>query len=175
MNKKHILEEGQIYAIPLSDGSFTIAQLINYHKINSRASEDTFAFFNYRFSSLEEVKEKFNELDLSNSFAMATTNSKPKSYNWKLIDKKSIVLKFEYKNNIGSLGLYNNRSIDPGIFLEPFFGLYPWDAYPRGYIDKHILRNAEMGEDIKYTKDYTTKELIEILGENHIKVKERLK
>ena len=32
-----------------------------------------------------------------------------------------------------------------------------------------------MNKDIKYTKDYTTKELIEVLGENHIKVKERLK
>ncbi|MCL5247589.1 hypothetical protein M4I21_17345 [Cellulophaga sp. 20_2_10] len=175
MSKKHTLEEEQIFAIPLSNDSFTIAQLVNHHKINSRASEDTFAFYNYKFSSLKEVKEKLNELDLSNPFAIVTTNSKPKSYNWELIDKKKIEVKFRYNDNIGSLGLYNNRSTDPEIFLEPYFGLYPWDSYPIGYIDKHILPNAEMGKDIKYTKDYTTKELIEVLGENHIKVKERLK
>lgn len=175
MSKKQVLEEGQIYAIPLPDGSFTISQLVNHHKINSRASEDTFAFFNYKFSSLKEIKEILNELDLSNPFAIATSNSYPKDYAWELIDKRDIVLKVEYKRNIGSLGLYNNRSTDPSVFLEPYFGLYPWDAYPIGYIDKHILPNVEMGKDIKYCKDYSTKELIEILGENHIKVKERLK
>ena len=175
MSKKQILEEGQVYAIPLSDDNYTIAQLVNHHKINSRASEDTFAFFNYKFSSLEEAKEKLNELDLSNPFAIVTSNSNPKDYDWIFLINKELKLNFNYKQELSSLGRYNSRSTDPEIFLEPYFGLYPWDAYPTGYIDKHILPNAEMGKDIAYTKDYTTKELVNILGENHIKVKERLK
>ena len=176
MSKKYNLEEGQIFAVPLSDGSFTIAQLINHDKIDSIDSEDTFAFYNYKFSSLKEVKEKLNGLDLSNPFAIATINSKPKSYNWELIDKKNIEVKFRYNDNISSLGFYNNSSTDPEIFLEPYFGLFPWDGYYRDNFleDKYLLPNAEMREGIKYLKDYTTAELKELLPPNSVKLIKRL-
>lgn len=175
MSKKQVKQEGQIYAIPLPDDSFTIGQLVNHHKVTERDSQDTFAFFNYRFSSLEEAKEKSNKLDFSNPFSIATINGYLRQYGWTLLGIKDICFDFNYKEKIDNIGLYNMRSTDPAIFLEPYFGLYPWDAYPAGYIDKHILPNADMGKNIKYCKDYNLEELIEILGENHIKVKERLK
>lgn len=176
MSKKQILEEGQVYAIPLSDDNYTIAQLVNHHKINSRASEDTFAFFNYKFSSLEEAKEKLNELDLSNPFAIVTSNSNPKDYDWIFLINKELKLNFNYKQELSSLGTYNSRSTDPEIFLEPYFGLFPWDGYFKDdYLDKHMLPNAEMRNDIKYLKDYTTEELKELLPSNSPKLIKRLK
>lgn len=176
MSKKHLLEEGQIYAIPLSDGNFTIAQLYNHHKINSKSSQDTFSFFNFKFSSTEKIKEKLNDLKLLNPFSIATSNSYPWDYNWSLLGTKNIKSDIDLKDNIGSLGLYNNRSIDPSVFLEPYFGLFPWDGYYKDdYLNKYLLPNAEMRNDVKYLKDFTTEELKELLPSNSPKLIKRLK
>ncbi|CAA0235000.1 hypothetical protein [Tenacibaculum maritimum] len=176
MSKKHKLEEGQIYAIQLSNGKYTIAQLLNHHKINSRSSEDTFAFFNYLFSSTDEIRENLNTLKLNSPFSIVSSNGYPWDYNWDLIRVKDIDINFNYKKNIGSLGLYNNYSTDPSIFLEPYFGLFPWDGYFKDdYLDKHILINSKMRKDIKYLKDFTTKELKELLPANSPKLINRLK
>ena len=75
MSKKHILEEGQIYAIPLSDGSFTVAQLVNHHPLKGKLSEDTFAFFNYKFSSIDEIERSVDLINYDKPFSIVTTNS----------------------------------------------------------------------------------------------------
>jgi len=176
MSKKYKLEEGQIYAIQLSNGKYTIAQLLNHYKINSRSSEDTFAFFNYLFSSIDEIKNNLNTLRLNLPFSIVTSNGYPWDYDWYLIGVKDIENGFNYKENIDSLGLYNRYSTDPSIFLEPYFGLFPWDGYFKDdYLDKHILPNAEMRKDIKYLKDYTTEELKALLPPNNVKLIKRLK
>ncbi len=176
MSKKQSLEEGQLYVVPLPDGSYTIAHLINHHIVSSRTSQNTFAFFNYKFLSLEEITKSVDELDIATPFAIATSNSKPKSYDWKLIANKDIAVKFDYKSKIGSLGLYDNSSTDPSIFLEPYFGLFPWDGYFKDdYLDEFMLPNAKMRDDVKYLKDFTTDELKELLPPNSPKLIQRLK
>ncbi len=174
MSKRYTLEEGQIYAIPLSDSSYTVGQLVNHHQINSKVSEDTFAFFNYKLS-IKDLTDTLDSLDLSNPFAIVTSNSSPFSYEWRLIGSKSIAIKFEYKNHIGTLGLYKNRSTDPEVFLEPFFGLFPWDGYFKSdYLNKHILPNIKMRNDVKYLKDFTTEELKKLLPSDSPKLIQRL-
>lgn len=175
MSKKQILEEGQIYAIPLSDGSYTIGQLVNHHIVSSRTSQNTFAFFNYKFLSLEEIIKNIDELDLSTPFVIATSNSKPKSYDWVLLCKREVIVKLSYKEDISSLGLFKNRSTDPSVFLEPYFGLFPWDGYFKDdYLNKHLLPNARLRNDIKYLKDFTTDELRNVLPSNSPKLIKRL-
>lgn len=176
MSTKRIkLEEGQVYAVSLLDGSYTIAQLYNQHIINSRQSQVTFGFFNYKFDILEELNESYNELDLSKPFAIATTNGYPWHYGWHYLGKKSIDTQYNYKAEIDNLGLFKERSTDPLTFLEPYFGILPWDETLEGRFVRHLLPNAEIRKGIKYIKDYSTEELIKLLGKEHIKVIERLK
>jgi hypothetical protein len=176
MGTKRIkLKEGQVYAIPLPDGSYTIAQLYNQHIINSRQSEVTFGFFNYKFVTLEEPKDNYTELDLSNPFAIATTNGYPWHYGWIYLGERKIDTAYNYKVEISSLGLFKKSSADPLVFLEPYFGIIPWDATPEDFFKRFLLPSAEIREDVKYSKDYSTKELIKLLGKEHIQVIERLK
>jgi hypothetical protein len=176
MGTKRIkLEEGQVYAVPLPDESYTIAQLFNQHIINSRQSQVTFGFFNYKFSTLEQLKANYNELDLSKPFSIATTNGYPWHYGWEFLGSRTINTTYNYKVEIDNLGLFKERSTDPLIFLEPYFGILPWDETLEGRFVRHLLPNAEIRKDIKYIKDYTTEELINRLGKEHIRVKERLK
>lgn len=179
MNKKS-LKEGMVYAIPLSDGSYTVAQLYNKYIFGKNRSFDTFTFFNYKYNSLQEIIERWYNLDMSSPFAIATINSKPWIYGWVLLGEKNIETDSIYKNNILKLGHYNNYSTDPYSFLDSFFGLYPWDCDPdvdkapeQSFI-KHLLPKYEPYEKIKYLKDYSTEGLINLLGEEHIRVKERL-
>jgi hypothetical protein len=175
MSKKRIkLEEGQVYAVPLFDKGYTIAQLYNQHIINSRQSQVTFGFFNYKCDTLEKLKADYYELDLSKPFAIATTNGYPWHYGWYFLGNKIINTEYNYKAEIDNLGLFKGRSTDPLTFLEPYFGILPWDETLDGRFIRHLLPNAELRNDIKYIKDYTIEELIKLLGEEHIRVKERL-
>ncbi len=173
--KKKIYREGQIYAIELSDGSYTISQLINHHPVGEKGSENTFAFFNYK-DSLEALTKNINTLDLTTPFAIANTNGKPRDYGWKRITEREIVITVNYKKDISSLGLYNDCSTEPELFLEPYFGLFPYDGYYKDdLVDEDLLPNAEKRDDIKYLKDFTTDELKELLPPNSPKLIERLK
>ncbi len=177
MSKKHELKEGLVYAAPLTNGFFTVAQLYNHHKISSRSSEDTFGFFNKKlsFEELEGLKTNIDNLDLSEPFSILTLNSSPWDYDWILLGHKNLTINESYKKNIGSLGLFNNYSVDPSIILEPYFGLFPWDGYYKDdYLDKHILDVNDLPKNIKYLRDYSTKELKKILPSNNIKLKKRI-
>ena len=70
-NKKQLIE-GQVYAVPLSNATYTIAQLINQHIImpSMRKSENTFAFYNVIYSTLEEVIQDVQTIDISQPIAI---------------------------------------------------------------------------------------------------------
>ena len=71
----------------------------------------------------------------------------------------------DYKHNISSLGLFKNRSTDPSLFLEPYFGLFPWDGYAidTWIEDRYLLHNSEIRKDIKSIKDFPLDELTKLL------------
>jgi len=176
MTKKYQLEEGQIFAVPLSDDSFTIAQLCNHHIISAKSSQETFAFFDYKFSRKEEIIKQIDNLDLFKPFSLASTNGYPWQYGWFLIGQREVKYNISFKDKLSSLGNYNSNSTDPSIFLEPYFGLFPWDGYFKDdYLNKHILPNAKLRSDVKYLKDFTTEELKTLLPVNSPKLIERLK
>lgn len=168
------LIEGQIFAVPLSNGDYTIAQLINRHLImpSMRKSENTFAFYNIIYTTLEDVMRQVQIMDISTPIAILTANSSPKTYKWIPVGYREINIKFDYKQNITSLGLYRNRSTDPSLLLEPYFGLFPWDGYAvdNWIEDKYLLPNAEIREDIKFIKDYSIDELSKLLPPNSSKL-----
>jgi hypothetical protein len=182
MSKKHKLEEGQIYAIPLSDGSFTVAQLINHFPLGEEKpkgriqSVDTYAFFNYKHNK-EELINNVDDLDLTKPFSIITSSGKPKQYDWELIKTGAFQLKKDkYLMKLDKGGYIDGTSTNPTVLLKPYFGLFPWDGYFKDdYLDEFMLPNAEMRNDRKYLKDYTTEELKELLPPNNVKLIQRLK
>ncbi len=170
------LKEGQVYAVPLSNDTFTVAQLINHHIIvpSKYKSENTFAFFNLVFQTLSELEAQLDNLDLSTPVSILTANSSPKAYNWILIGEKNINIVNDYRRDISSLGLFKNRSTDPPLFLEPYFGLFPWDGYAidTWIEDRYLLPNSEIRKDIKYIKDFTLEELTKLLPPNSPKLQQ---
>lgn len=171
---KNQIKEGQIFAIPLSNDTYTIAQLINKHVIrpSMRKSENTFAFFNIIFSNLEEAKNKFLFIELTQPIAILTANSAPNIYGWVSLGYKPISINYDYKSMISSLGLFKNRATDPSLLLEPYFGLFPWDGYAKdNWIEeKYLLPDAEIRADIKFLKDFSKSELEKLLPPNSPKL-----
>ncbi|MBD5170933.1 MAG: hypothetical protein HDT07_02860 [Bacteroidales bacterium] len=177
MAKGKNLREGQVYAVPLSNGTFTVTQLVNHHIVESskHISENTFAFFNLVYQSIDEIEKELDNVDLSTPVSILTANSSPRTYKWKLVGEKEITIRFDYNCQISSLGFFKNRSTDPALFLEPYFGLFPWDGYAEDdWIEqKYLLPKAEIRKDIKYLRDYSLEELTEVMPENSLKLKQR--
>ena len=145
VSKRIKMEEGQVYAVPLTANSYTLAQLYNKHLIgNSKQSQVTFAFFNYKFSTLEAIKEHCKTLDLSKPFAIATTNRYPWHYDWSFLCSRTIDFTNDYKTHISHLGLFNNRSTDPLSFLEPSFVVFSWDVTVYVHVYSHLLPDVEL-------------------------------
>lgn len=151
-NKKQSIE-GQVYAVPLSNGTYTVAQLINKHMIapSMSRSENTYAFYNIVYPTLDDLTQRVHTTDMSDPIAILTANSSPKVYKWISVGFKKINIKFNYKQDISTLGLYKNRSTDPSLLLEPYFGLFPWDGYAvdNWIEERYLLPNAKIRDDIK--------------------------
>ncbi len=177
MSKKHTLEEGQIYAIPLSDKSYTIGQLVNHYPLKKNLSVDTYIFFNYRFSNKIELVNSIDDLDLKKPYSVITSSGAPWQYDWELIKIKNIECnKNTILSNLDNEGYIDGTSTNPKVLLKSYFGLFPWDGYFKDdYLEEFLLPNAEMRDDIKYLKDYTTEELKELLPPNSPKLIKRLK
>ena len=182
MSKKYTLEEGQIYVIPLPNGNFTVAQNVNHYSLGEtksgrKQSVDTYAFFNYKFSNKEDLIVEFDNLDFKTPFSIITSSGKPKQYDWELIKIIPIQLnKEKYLIKLDKEGYIDGTSTNPAVLLKPYFGLFPWDGYFKDdYLDEFLLSDAEIRDDIKYLKDYTTEELKELLPPNNVKLIKRLK
>lgn len=177
---KILLEEGMLFSIELKEDAWTLGQLCNLFTIEGkRADQYTLAFFNYLFSSEEELKEEVPTLDLSKPIIILTINGNPiKNYRLNIIGAREINYQNvpNYKNEISqSLGLYRNQSQDFDHILKTFFGLHPWDGfYQENYVDKVLTQGTVKRKDVKYLKDFSVEELKQILPANSIKLKQVL-
>ena len=180
MNKKHNhLEEGDIFSIRLSDTTRTIAQLCNIFTRGKTYAQHTLAFFNYKFNSEAEITEKINILDLRHPISIATTNGHPiKAYGLKPIAKREVHYENapNFKDEIHpQSGLYQQKSTDFLIILEPFFGIIPWDSYYKDdFIDEFLLDGVKKRDDITYMRDFTINELKSILPPDNFKLNQLL-
>ncbi len=176
MSKKHILEEGQVYAIPLDDGSYTVGQLVNHHSLDKKLSVDTYAFFNYKFFNREELISYIDSLAFDNPYSVITSSGAPWQYNWELVHNKEVKInKKIILSGLDSEGYINGTSTNPRVLLKAYFGLFPWDGYFKdNYLNEFMLPNAEMRDDVKYLKDFTTDELKSLLPPNSPKLIQQL-
>lgn len=179
-NTKIILEEGILFSIKLNENAWTLGQICNLFKIEGKRYEQyTLAFFDYLFSSEEELKEEVQILDLSRPIIILTINGNPKkTYKLDVIGKREVYYKNvpNYKSEISqSLGMYRNKSQDFDHILKTFFGLHPWDGfYKEDYVDEVLTQGTVKRKDVKYLKDFSIEELKQILPADSIKLKQLL-
>lgn len=177
---KIVLEEGMLFSIKLNENAWTLGQLCNLFKLEGKRYEQyTLAFFNYLYSSEEELKKNIEHLDLSKPMIILTINGNPvRTYKLDVIGKRETNYSNvpSYKNEISkSLGLYKGRSSDFDHILKTFFGLHPWDGfYKDDYVDEVLTPNTTKRKDVKYMKDFSIEELKKILPANSIKLKQVL-
>jgi hypothetical protein len=177
LKKKIDLEVGQVFAIELKN-IWTIGQLC-FNFVKDKYSQQTMAFFNYKFNSLENILQNVQQLDLSEPIFIISLNGHPvKNYRMQFVGMRGVNYKNvpDFKNDIcSSLGSYKDSSSDPELYLEPYFGLFPWDGYYKpDFVDKELLPNAKKRDDIKYCKDFTIDELKELMPPNSKRLKEIL-
>jgi len=86
---KLILEEGVVFSIKLSENAWTLGQLCNLFKLEGKSYEQyTLAFFNYLFSSEEELKNNIEVIDLSEPIIILTINGHPvRTYKLNVVGK----------------------------------------------------------------------------------------
>ena len=174
---KIFLEEGMLFSIKLNENAWTLGQLCNLFKIEGkRFQQYTLAFFNYLFSSEEELKEEVQTLDLTKPIIILTINGNPiKNYGLNIIGEREINYQNvpNYKNEISlSLGLYRNQSQDFDHILKTFFGLHPWDGfYKDNYVDEVLTQGTVKRKDVKYLKDFSIGQLKQKMPANSFKLK----
>jgi hypothetical protein len=177
---KLILEEGMLFSIKLDKNTWTLGQLCNLFKLEGKRYEQyTLAFFNYLFSTEEELKQNIDTLDLSKPIIILTINGNPvKNYGLDIVGKREIRYNnvLNYKEEIcQSLGLYRGKSSDFDYLLLGYFGLFPWDGYYKDdLIEDFLTHDTKKRNDVKYMKDYSIEELKQIMPANSIKLKQIL-
>jgi hypothetical protein len=177
---KLALEEGTTFSIKLNENAWTLGQLCNLFKLEGKRYEQyTFAFFNYLYSTEEELKNSINTLDLSKPVIILTINGNPqRTYKLNAIGSREINYQNvpNYKNEISKfLGLYKGISEDFYHILKTFFGFHPWDGfYKDDYVDELLTLGTSKRNEVKYMKDFSVAELKQIMPANSIKLKRQL-
>lgn len=168
---------GQIFAIKLTDDKFTIGQLIHHQALAKGKSNETFAFFDYLFHSLEEIRAALPSLRYDNPIAIDTLTERPHELvGWTYLSREPVTIDPSFKKEITPYGLYKDWSVYPYLYLLPYFGIFPWDYAPASeyFIDSQLLPGVPRPKYIRFAKDFSTEELLSVLPLDNIRVIERL-
>ncbi len=90
-----------LFSIELNENAWSIGQLCNLFTIEGKGAEQYFGFFNYLFSSEEELKEEVPTLDLSKPIIILTINGNPiKNYRLNIIGTRMFqIIKMKYPHH----------------------------------------------------------------------------
>lgn len=149
MKNKYI--EGDVFLIPLTDGSFAIGQLV---KITKEALNSVIcAFYDLRLETPNDYSTEF--LDDGNIISVQfVTPDLLKRGVWKVVDSRADINLYEYidldeiieKKYIGVdiIGSGNIRN-----FLSAYFGLYPWNFWFKpDYCDLLLLDHVSKPDNL---------------------------
>jgi hypothetical protein len=65
--------------------------------------------------------------------------------------------------------------MDPHAFLNTYFGLYPWDAFPEKFMSEILIPGSPIRDDIRHIEEFSTEELLSCMYRNHPQLIQRLK
>ena len=170
------LELGRIYAIQLSPQKVTVAQLVHYYFDLSSEPVTTLAFFNVLFDSVEQAKIQAESLDYTQPIAILTSRETIEEMEWEYLNLiQPILFDISFKKEITEDGYYQGWSMDPHAFLNTYFGLYPWDAFPEKFMSEILIPGSPIRDDIRHIEEFSTEELLSCMYRNHPQLIQRLK
>jgi len=136
---------GQVFAVPLSDGSYGLAQVAHVKQASKDSYFVTCAWFPQRADDPEQLFQDIQEgrRDLRSPFLACTIPSDPiTSGEWRLLGS----LRPEYENvdiaaRIKTTWEWFDGGQRPGeLLLEMYHGLFPWNGlHDPEYLDKLLL------------------------------------
>jgi len=155
--KKQQWSVGDIFLIPLSDKTFSFAQILQYtgEALNSVVC----AFFGLKVKDEAEGKDRIVELNDSSLISVLfTTRDLLDSGDWLIVDNKHPIDISPYLNlnKMESEGFIGVKVIGSGIvskFLDAYFGLYPWDGfYKPDYLDNLLISPKKKPKNVMLKK-----------------------
>lgn len=138
--KKQSWIVGDIFLVPLSDGSFTVGQVL---AIEKEALNSVICVFTTDRHSCVSSGIHLNERKIIS--AQFTTPDLLDSGEWRVVGHQNAVLIEKYfdMGKLKSVGFVGVKVIGSGIvmkFLDACFGFYPWDGFfERDFLDKLLL------------------------------------
>jgi hypothetical protein len=150
--------EGQVFAVPLSDGSFALAQVAFVKWFPPNTSFVTSAFFETRASTPELLREILRGSDLSKPISVFTLSDSPiEAGEWILLEERPVTYdNVDVQSRIkGDWGWFDRKQRPWSFFLESYHGLFPWDGfYKPNYIDEYLLPPYQRPASARTKKDF---------------------
>jgi len=147
---------GDIFLIPLSDGSFSVGQIL-MHEADALNSVIC-SFHTIRISSEQGVSDCLSAVEEENNLISVqfTTVDLLESGVWKIVTniRPRPINKYINIKKMKLNGFVGVKVIGSGIiikFIEACFGLYPWDGFHDStYLDKLLLDSSKKPKNITY-------------------------
>lgn len=143
MNKRVKWKDGYVYALPLTDGSYSVVQAINSMMLNIGYC----AVFNDRFSCFPPSAPALNQRNII--ALLAVTKMSIKIERWPILGEAPLVAKkkdfpnerFARKGYVGSV-TYDSGLIED--FVSGYHALIPWNVlFDENYYDEMLLRSIK--------------------------------
>jgi hypothetical protein len=154
---------GQLFAVPLLDGSQGLAQIAFARKIGARAYTVSLAFFPVRTASIGELMEKIGSVSLELPFAVISPSGTPvEDGAIQFIGTADAAYQnVDVQSRLKGSYLWFDGKQQPWRFIfDMYYGLYPWDAfYKKNWMDELLLREFHRPETAKLKKDFNPEEL----------------
>lgn len=146
---------GDVFAIPLSDGRFAIGQILDLMMVN----QVRVALYDESASSLETIKIS-NVCQPENLISLVASTREQLDYNvWKIIGNRPITIQIErYPNEqfrskhwVGAK-LYDAALVED--FLEAFHALRPWNNwFNPNYLDAFLIDLSKKPKQLVLIKE----------------------
>ncbi|EOF4387085.1 Imm26 family immunity protein [Salmonella enterica subsp. enterica] len=140
--KKQLWEVGDLFTVPLADGTFCIGKVIDYEPkaLNSVIC----AFYSHRVNKIPDTELKLNDNELIS--VKFVTRDLLDSGDWKVFSKYSDIFDVEKYLNVKELkgnGFIGAKIIGSGLIIElmnAYYMLSPWnDFFDPNYLDSLLI------------------------------------
>lgn len=137
---------GDLFHIPLSDGTFSVGQVVGIEPEAMNSAVCAFFSIQYKPAPLE-LKKAFTEHDLIS--VLFVTRDLLDSGVWHVFSSSTALPTTPYLDisRLRMTGFVGVKIIGAGIvtmFMEAYFGLYPWNGfYEPDYLDRLLVSPAK--------------------------------
>ena len=161
------LELGQTFVVPLLDGSFVLGQVAFLTYVTRTLPWVATAFFDHRSTNraaLESIAANPNNLQHP-AFVLMPDSDQLRHGLWPVIGKQPVnYTNFDVSRRV-DVNSCDGESASSGMYvnyLEMYWGIYPWDYYGAGTLERRLLAGFQVPPypaRARFRKDFSEEEL----------------